>query len=84
VEHIGGRVPKAPEVQVAERLLEAALAAPGAVRPRVGLGDEVRFATAAAQGARLVHDGELVALTAFPGEGPTPVRVRRPSRRRPA
>jgi hypothetical protein len=84
VEHIGGRVPEAPELAVAERLLEAALAAPGAVRPGVGLGAETRFATAAAQGARLVHDGELVALTAFPGEDPVPTRVRRPSRRRPA
>ena len=84
VEHIGGRVPEAPEVGVAERLLEAALVAPGAVRPGVGLGAEMRFATVAAQGARLVHDGELVALTAFPGEGPAPIRVRRPSRRRSA
>ena len=55
-----------------------------AVRPGVGLGAEMRFATVAAQGARLVHDGELVALTAFPGEGPAPIRVRRPSRRRSA
>jgi len=47
------------------------------------MGAEMRFATPAAQGARLVHDGELVALTAFPGEGPAPIRVRRPSRRRP-
>jgi hypothetical protein len=83
VEHIGGRAPEAPDVAAAERLLQAALVAPGAVRPGVGMGTEMRFATAAAQGARLVHDGELVALTAFPGESPPPARVRRPSRRRP-
>ena len=83
VEHIGGRVPEAPDVAVAERLLQASLVAPGTVRPGVGMGAEMRFATPAAQGARLVHDGELVALTAFPGEGPAPIRVRRPSRRRP-
>jgi hypothetical protein len=83
VEHIGGRAPAAPDVAAAERLLQTALVAPGAVRPGVGMGAEMRFATVAAQGARLVHDGELVALTAFPGEGPAPTRVWRPSRRRP-
>ncbi len=81
VEHIGGRVPEPPDVAAAERLLHAALVAPGAVRPGVDLGEEVRFAGASAQGARLVHEGELVALTAFPGETPTPIRVGRPSRR---
>jgi hypothetical protein len=82
-EHIGGRAPEAPDITAAERLLQAALVAPAPVRPGVGMGTETRFATTAAQGARLVHDGELVALTAFPGEGAPPARVRRPSRRRP-
>jgi hypothetical protein len=82
VEHLGGPHVPAPAAAAAEGLLHAALSAPGAVRPGVGLGEEVRFASAATQGARLVHDGELVALTAFPGEEPGPVRVRRPSRRR--
>ena len=84
VEHIGGRVPEAPEVGVAERLLRGRAASRRGGAPGVGLGAEMRFATVAAQGARLVHDGELVALTAFPGEGPAPIRVRRPSRRRSA
>jgi hypothetical protein len=82
VEHLGGRLPDPPSIDAAERFLRAALLAPGAARPGVGLGEEVRFAAAAAQGARLVHERELIAVTAFPGESAT-TRVRRPSRRRP-
>jgi hypothetical protein len=81
VGHLGGRPPAPPAVAEAERFLSAALAAPGAVRPGVGLGEEIRVAGAEAQGARLVHEGELVALTAFPGEE-RGARVRRPSQRR--
>jgi hypothetical protein len=81
VEHLGGRLPAPPAIEAAERFLRAALLSPGAVRPGVGLGEEIRVAGPEAQGARLVHDGELVALTAFPGE-PGGARVRRPSRRR--
>jgi len=73
VEHLGGPQPAPPPVEEAERLLRAALTAPGVVRPGVGLGEEVRYACATAQGGRLVCDGELVALTAFPaGSRTTP------------
>jgi hypothetical protein len=82
VEHLGGTLPEPPSIAAVERFLRAALLAPGAVRPGVGLGEEIRVAGADAQGARLVHEGELVALTAFPGE-PSGTRVRRPSQRRP-
>lgn len=63
-----------------EELLAAALTATTTARPGVGLGREHRFAARRAEGARLEHDGELVALTAFPGERRT-ARIRRPSRR---
>jgi hypothetical protein len=82
VEHLGGPQHVAPPIGVAERLLVAALSAPGVVRPGVGLGEEVRIAGAGADGARLVHEGELIALTAFPGVARV-ARVGRPSRRRP-
>ena len=52
-----------------------------AERVGVGLGAHGRFATAAAEGARLWHGPELVALTAFAPQRPA-TRVRRPSRRR--
>ncbi len=56
----------------------------------VGLGEELRFAANGLEGSALVHDGELVHLTAFPQDADTPQtlrqvragRVRRPSRRR--
>jgi hypothetical protein len=56
----------------------------------VGLGQELRFAAGGVAGTALVKDGELVQLTAFPGDdsgpdGERPARggrIRRPSRRR--
>lgn len=59
--------------------------------PGVGLGEGVRFAANGAAGSGLVHERELIQLTAFPGDEiewdrvrPTlrAGRVRRPSRRR--
>ena len=58
--------------------------------PAIGLGEELRFADNAVEGSALVHDGELIQLTAFPADGEAPAsrrqaragRVRRPSRRR--
>jgi hypothetical protein len=60
-------------------------------RPGVGLGENVWFTANGVAGSALVHEGELVQLTAFPGEGPAnrpdlppraAGRIRRPSRRR--
>jgi hypothetical protein len=51
VEHLGGPQPAPPAVAVAERVLRAALERPGIARPGVGLGQEVRVAGRAAQGA---------------------------------
>ncbi len=36
----------------------------------IGLGDELRFAANGVAGSALAVDGELIQLTAFPGEGP--------------
>jgi hypothetical protein len=57
--------------------------------PSVGLGDDARFASNGVVGSALVFDGELVQLTAFPGDEETGGRRRlalrgrvvRPSRR---
>jgi ARG and Rhodanese-Phosphatase-superfamily-associated Protein domain len=63
-------------------------------KPGVGVGEELRFAANGIAGTALVHDGELIHLTAFPEDGADPDepnpsraalragRVRRPSRRR--
>ncbi len=64
---------------------------PAQRRPGVGLGEELRFDANGVEGSALVHEGELIQLTAFPadaGEQPSgraaarAGRVRRPSRRR--
>lgn len=55
-----------------------------------GLGATARFATGGVEGSALIHEGELVQLTAYPsdaddgsgGPGPRARRVDRPSRRR--
>lgn len=71
-----------PTVADVERFVAAAVLAPRRRRrPACGLGDDVRFATEAAQGSALEVDGEVVALTAFPGETAPAGRIRRPSRR---
>lgn len=47
------------------------------------LGEELRFAANGVTGSALAHQGELIALTAFPAAGDVlTARVRRPSRRR--
>jgi hypothetical protein len=79
LEHADAAPPAVDDVQ---RFLAAALSA-AAVRERrqVGLGELWRFGGTSAQGSKLVAGGELIALTAFPGETPR-TRVGRPSRRR--
>jgi hypothetical protein len=60
-------------------------------RPSIGLGENAWFTANGVTGSALVHDGELIQLTAFPGDEPEqanpgrPIgagRIRRPSRRR--
>jgi hypothetical protein len=67
-----------------------ALDAPAANRTAgLGLGETVRFAAAGVEGSALVHEGELVQLTAYPSDAdvepswsaPRAHRVSRPSRR---
>jgi len=72
--------PPAPSIDDAHEFLLAALTTTTRRRPGVGLGDEHRFASARAAGTRLEYDGEVIALTAFPGELHES-RVRRASRR---
>ena len=81
-----------PTIEDARDFLGLLLDAPCTLGPAVGLGEGVRFAFGGLAGTGLVHDNELVTLTAFvdePGDeqrrgGPAVAgRVRRPSRRRP-
>ena len=74
--------PPVPSAIDVAAFVDAALGAPRVARPAVGLGEDVRFAGAVAEGAGLAVDGDLVALTAFPGTPRRAGRVRRPSRRR--
>lgn len=63
---------------------------PAQRNPAIGLGEELRFEANGVAGSALVHEHELVQLTAFPEDGsgsastrtPQAGRVRRPSRRR--
>jgi len=70
-----------PAVGEVEAYLQAALGAAARPRPGVGLGEQQHFAASTAEGTRLVHEGELVALTVFPGEQPG-AHMSRPSERR--
>ena len=81
-----------PSIDDARDFIELLLGAPCTPGPAVGLGEGLRFAFGGLAGTGLVHEGELVTLTAFadePGDderqgGPAVAgRVRRPSRRRP-
>ena len=62
------------------------------IRPAVGLGRALAFETGAASGTGLVHDGELIQLSAYvsngddsaSGRGARAAGIRRPSRRRAA
>jgi hypothetical protein len=86
----GADAPVLPTHRV-EELLAAAVDTAAEEHPTPGLGTRLRLAAAAA-GSALVHDGELIQLTAFPGNGdadaqsgPPAKRARgiaRPSRRR--
>ena len=81
VEHMTVDLPPAPpSIGDVEAFIASVLSAPRRRRPAVGLGEDVRFASGAASGAALEADGEVVALTAFPGEQPK-ARMSRPSRR---
>lgn len=68
------------------------LIADAAVRPRtgLGLGQDADFDLGSVAGSALLHDGELIQVSAFVSGGPAPApsgatagRIRRPSRRRP-
>ncbi|MGO9903508.1 MAG: ARPP-1 family domain-containing protein [Solirubrobacteraceae bacterium] len=81
-----------PTIEDARDFLGLLLDAPCTLGPAVGLGDGLRFAFGGLAGTGLVHENEIVTLTAFfdePGDeerhtGPAVAgRVRRPSRRRP-
>lgn len=81
-----------PSIDDARDFIELLLAAPCTLGPTVGLGEGLRFAFGGLAGTGLVHEGELVTLTAFTDEpgnderpgGPVVAgRIRRPSRRRP-
>lgn len=73
-----------PSLDAARAFVARVCAAPITVRPGVGLGMEARFAGDGVAGTALVHEREVVQVTAFAEDnGPGPrTRVRRPSRRR--
>jgi hypothetical protein len=81
-----------PSIDDAREFVELLLGAECTLGPAVGLGDGLRFGFGGLAGTGLVHEGELVTLTAFADEpshdersDPPAVagRIRRPSRRRP-
>jgi hypothetical protein len=81
-----------PSIEDARDFLELLLGTPCTLGPAVGLGEGLRFGFGGLAGTGLVHDGELVTLTAFTDEpgheerpgGPVVAgRIRRPSGRRP-
>ena len=67
-----------PAVAAVESFVASVVGAPAQKREAVGLGRDLRFAN----GAALVHEEELVHVSAFGGGEPRSVRIRRPSRRR--
>jgi hypothetical protein len=73
--------PAAPGIEAVQLFLAAALAAAGRDSTALGTGRHTAFANAVVEGTRLQAEGELVALTAFPGERMR-TRIRRPSHRR--
>jgi hypothetical protein len=83
------RAGTAPDRDAAREWLDATLRATWAPAPAVGMGRQLALRSAARVGTGLDCDGELVQLSAFPGEdGPAadgrrggPARVLRPSRR---
>lgn len=74
---IGRATGPVPSVQDASALLETIAAEPVTAVPTAGLGEAVTFAS----GAGLVHDGELIQLSAFIEEPRRARRIRRPSQR---
>ena len=81
IERADGEVADRPSRTDVEQFVAAALAAPTVPSAVAGMGQRRRFATSTVQGSLLLHEDELIALTAFPGEQ-AHARVRRPSRRR--
>ena len=72
-----------PSTATAREVVAAVLGAAGDRHPSVGLGADVRFGRRGVAGSALVHQCELVALTAFPdrGDGSGTGRSRRESGR---
>ena len=66
-----------------ERFVRAATAAPRARAQAPGIGEAFAISTATVSGGGVVHDGELIQLSAFPGEAPPRGRIAKPGRRRP-
>jgi hypothetical protein len=71
-----------PDRARVERFLRAAVHAPRRDVPAAGAGRGFAVTTADVTGGGLTHEGELVQLSAFPGEPPAGGRIARPSRRR--
>ncbi len=81
-----------PSQAEAEGLVRLVCDAPARSRPGVGLGADADFDLGGVAGSALLHDGELIQLSAFVGDDPPGApagpaaptgRIRRPSRRRP-
>lgn len=73
-----------PDARTVERFLAAALGAPRRVVPTPGMADGFATTTADVSGGGLMHDGQLIALSAFPGAAPTGGPILRPRHRRPS
>jgi hypothetical protein len=85
LEHVEAEtVPPAPSVEDAYGFVAAVCGMTVTTHKAVGLGRDLRFATEGIGGSALVHQDELIQLTAFPEDGRSDVtagRIRRPSRR---
>lgn len=71
----------APALGDAETLLAQLAAAPKRESRSAGLGAQLHFERGRLGGTGLVHDGELIQLSAFVGDAPRARRIRRPSQR---
>jgi hypothetical protein len=80
-------VPMPPSIEDAHGFVAAATGTGATTHKAVGLGRDLRFAAAGIGGSALVHQDELIQLTAFPDSGRADGsddgagRIRRPSRR---
>jgi hypothetical protein len=61
-----GRPERSPDAEAAAAMVAQALAAPRLPLPTPGMGEGIAIGASALFGSGLVHDGELVALSAFP------------------